>query len=221
MAKNHYLVLGVSREASPGQIKQAYRRIAKQLHPDLAPASTSADRFIEVKEAYDTLADAVKRRRYDAELQREGSPLGIRQVAEIDRDRRRTYREFEQLESFVDEFFEGLLPGFYTHPRVRSPEKDIYLEVVLSPRESREGGLFPIRFPVLEACPRCRSAGILDEFFCPACFGRGSVSSEREFSLSIPPRTGHGTAVSLSLEDIGLRDVRLHVEVQVDPQLED
>jgi hypothetical protein len=74
---------------------------------------------------------------------------------------------------------------------------------------------------VLEACPRCTSPSLLDEFFCPACFGRGSVSTELEFSLRFPPRTASGTAVSLSLEDIGLRDVRLHVEVQVDPLLED
>jgi hypothetical protein len=51
--------------------------------------------------------------------------------------------------------------------------------------------------------------------------GHGSVRTEREFSLSIPPRTGSGTAVSLSLEDIGLWGVRLHVEVQVDPLLQD
>jgi molecular chaperone DnaJ len=221
MAKDHYIILGVRRGASPGQIKQAYRRIAKQLHPDLSHTPADADKFIEAKEAYDTLADAAKRRRYDAELQRQGSTLRIMRVPEIVRDRRRSYREFEALGSFVDEFFEGWLPGFYSHRRFRPPEKDIYLEVALSSRESREGGLFPIRFPVLEPCPRCSSAGLLDAFFCHGCFGRGSVSSEREFSLSIPPRTVHGTAVTLSLEDIGLRDVRLHVEIQVDPQLED
>jgi hypothetical protein len=44
---------------------------------------------------------------------------------------------------------------------------------------------------------------------------------EREFSLSIPPLTAEGTVVSLSLEDIGLRGVQLHVEVRVDPLLED
>jgi DnaJ-class molecular chaperone len=221
MAKDYYIVLGVGRGASPGQIKEAYRRIAKQFHPDLAHSPAGADKFIEVKEAYDTLADAEKRHRYDDELRRQGSPLRVMRVPEIVRDRRKAYDEFAQVGSFVDEFFGGLLPGFYPRPRFRSPEKDIYLEVVLSPRESREGGLFPIRFPVLESCPRCGRAGLVGEFFCPACFGRGSVSTEREFSLSIPPRTASGTAVSLSLEDIGLRGVQLHVEVQVDPLLPD
>jgi len=221
MAKNYYILLGVNRGASANQIKRAYRRIAKQLHPDLSRPSADAEKFMEVKEAYDTLTDEEKRRRYDADLQRQGSPLRIERVPQIVRDRRRFYGAFEQLGSFVDEFFEGFLPGFYARPRAGPPEKDIYLEVVLSASESREGGLFPIRFPVLEPCPRCSRAGILDEFFCPACLGRGSVSSEREFSLSIPPHTAHGTAVSISLEDIGLRDVSLHVEVLVDPQLED
>ncbi len=221
MAKDYYIVLGVGRGASPGQIKHAYRRIAKQLHPDLAPAPAGADKFLEAKEAYDTLADAEKRRRYDDELRRSGSPLRISRVPEIVRERRRTYEAFAQAGSFVDEFFEGFLPGVYPRRRFRSPEKEIYLQVILSPRESLEGGLFPIRFPVLEPCPECGSAGWVSEFFCASCFGRGCVSAEREFSLSIPPRTGSGTAVSLSLEDIGLRGVRLHVEVHVDPLLQD
>jgi DnaJ-class molecular chaperone len=93
--------------------------------------------------------------------------------------------------------------------------------VVLSPRESREGGLFPIRFPVLEPCPQCRSEGLVGEFFCPGCFGSGSIGTEREFSLSIPPRTVHGTSVSLSLEEIGLHGVKLHVQVRVDPLMDD
>jgi DnaJ-class molecular chaperone len=180
-----------------------------------------AEKFIEVKEAYETLGDVAKRRRYDTELALRGSPLRIMRVPEIVRDRRRAYRDLERIGSFVDEFFDGLLPGFYSQRRYRPPQKDIYLEVILSSRESREGGLFPIRFPVLEPCPQCASLGLLDTFFCPGCYGGGSVSSEREFSLSIPPHTRHGTTVSLSLEDIGLRDVNLHVEVQVDPLPQD
>jgi len=221
MAKNYYIILGIDQGANSGQIKHAYRRIAKQLHPDRSSSSADAEKFIEAKEAYNTLADAERRRRYDDQLHRHESPRRIARVPEIVRDRRRFYREFEQRESLVDEFFEGWVPGFYSRPRFRGFEKDIYLEVVLSARESREGGLFPIRFPVLEPCPQCARDGFVDEFFCPICTGRGSVFTEREFSLSIPPRTADGTSVSLSLEDIGLRGVQLHVEVRVDPLLPD
>jgi molecular chaperone DnaJ len=221
MAKNYYIVLGVDRSADSGQIKDAYRRIAKQLHPDRSTPSADAQKFIEAKEAYDTLADAERRRRYDDQLTRQDHSRRITRPPEIVRDRRRLYRELEQRESLVDEFLEGWVPGFYSRPRVRGFQKDIFLEVLLTFRESREGGLFPIRFPVLEPCPQCGRAGLLDEFFCPLCSGRGCVSTEREFSLSIPPRTADGTAVSLSLEDIGLAGVQLHVAVRVDPMMED
>ena len=221
MAKNYYIVLGVDRGANPSQIKHAYRRIAKQLHPDRSSPLADAERFMEAKEAYDTLADVERRRRYDDELTRREASPQITRVPPIVRDRRRLYREFEQRESMVDERFEGWVPGFYTHPRRRRVEKDLYLEVILSPRESREGGLFPIRFPVLEPCPHCDRLGLLDEFFCPLCMGHGSVATEREFSLSIPPRTVDGTQVSISLEDIGLAGVHLHVHVRVDPWIDD
>ncbi len=220
MAKDYYIILGVGREANPSQIKHAYRRIAKQFHPDLARSAADAEKFIEVKEAYDTLTDMEKRRRYDAELQREGSALRIERVPEIVRSRRRPYQEMESLGSFLDDFFEGFVPRNFSRRAPRAPQNDIYLEVVLSLRESRHGGLFPITFPVWEPCPRCGKKGLYDEFFCPECLGCGSVPTEREFSLSIPPNTAHGTAVSIALEDIGLRDVRLHVLVQVDPHLE-
>jgi molecular chaperone DnaJ len=221
MSKNYYLLLGIDRGADTGQIKHAYRRIAKKLHPDRFNPPADAERFLEAKEAYDTLADAERRRRYDDELTRQESSPRLSRVPPIVRDRRRLYREFEQRQSLVDELFEGWVPEVYTRQRRGGVEKDLYLEVILSSRESREGGLLPIRFPVVEPCPQCRRPGLLDEFFCPVCIGRGCVSTEREFSLSIPPCTASGTTVSLSLEDIGLRDVQLHVQVHVDLWLED
>jgi DnaJ-class molecular chaperone len=92
---------------------------------------------------------------------------------------------------------------------------------MLTPRKASEGGLFPITVPVVEDCPRCNKAGLWEEFFCTACRGYGRVRSKKEFSLSVPPRVSHGMEISLSMEDIGLRGLELHVTVLIDRSLED
>ncbi|MBI3092340.1 MAG: DnaJ domain-containing protein [Candidatus Tectomicrobia bacterium] len=66
MAKrDYYDVLGVKRTASDTELKRAYRKLARQYHPDINPAPGSAERFAEISEAYEVLHDAEKRRKYD------------------------------------------------------------------------------------------------------------------------------------------------------------
>ena len=214
MPKDYYVVLGISREANLNQIKRAYRRIAKQLHPDLTNSISSAE-FREAKEAYETLIDENKRRRYDAKL-RQPQHISQKQKSQnITPKRRPVFDEMVRLKSFADEFFEGFLPGFYAQKRGRIPEKDLYYEIILSPEEARRGGLFPITVPIFEPCPRCGDTEIWDQFFCPACSGHGYIHTYREFSLSIPPHTKHGTQQSISMEDIGLKDIYLNIVVYV------
>ncbi|MFW5772875.1 MAG: DnaJ domain-containing protein, partial [Phototrophicaceae bacterium] len=65
MAHDYYRILGVSRNASDEDIKRAYRRLAKQYHPDANPNNPAAEtRFKEINEAYATLVDSAKRSRY-------------------------------------------------------------------------------------------------------------------------------------------------------------
>ncbi|MFT4235291.1 MAG: molecular chaperone DnaJ, partial [Microbacterium sp.] len=71
---DHYATLGVDREASPEEIKKAYRRLARELHPDVNPAPEAAEKFKEVTHAYDVLSDPEQRRRYD--MGGDESPFG-------------------------------------------------------------------------------------------------------------------------------------------------
>lgn len=220
MPKDYYVVLGIAKGANLNQIKRAYRKIAKQHHPDLTQ-SVSSDEFRKAREAYETLIDENKRKRYDATLDQPQIISKPPKARTIIQKRRPIVNEMDHFRSSADEFFEGFLPGFYTRERGRSPDKDLYYEVVLSRQEAQQGGLFPIKVPIIESCPRCGNSQIWDQFFCPECAGHGFIHTHREFSLSIPPHTLHGTQQCISLEDIGLKGVNLHIIVTVDPYLDD
>ena len=219
MPRDYYVILGVSRGADQKKIQKAYRTIVKKFHPDATGRQESSERFLEIREAYETLTDEERRKQYDEELSRQGSGLRITKVPEIVEKRTSLFDQMDDFFSSVDEFYSGFLPGFFNRRLGR--EKALYLELILTPREASQGGLFPITVPVLENCPRCRKVGLWEEFFCPLCRGYGRVRSKREFSLSVPPRVSQGTEIRLSMEDIGLRQVELHVTVLIDSSLED
>ena len=71
--KNYYEILGVDKKASAEEIKSAYRKLAKQYHPDLHPGdATAAEKFKEINEANEILSDSQKRAAYDYELEHPG-----------------------------------------------------------------------------------------------------------------------------------------------------
>ena len=137
MAKDYYIVLGVSRGADTKKIKDAYRTIVKRYHPDASQDLETTKNFLEVKEAYETLGDEEKRKRYDEELAGEGSELRVRRVPEIVRERKSRFENIESVFSRTDDFFSGFLPGFFDVEKTRAREKDLYFEAVLTPGEGQ------------------------------------------------------------------------------------
>lgn len=218
MEPDYYVVLGVSRGADLHKIKKSYRAKVKKHHPDRGPTPEDRKRFMEVKEAYETLSNEAKRRSYDRELERQGSQLRITQAPAIIRRRRAPLEALDPLVSEADEFFGGFVPGFLFDyfENKHGQGKDLFLDMLLTAEEAFAGGLFSLSVPVIEPCQGCSRTGMWEDFYCPVCLGTGRMRGRRGFSLCIPPHVRHGTEIRLPLLDIGLPQVYLNVLILID-----
>ncbi|MER3410286.1 MAG: molecular chaperone DnaJ [Thermoleophilia bacterium] len=198
-AKNLYDVLGVPKTATQEEIKKAYRRLARQWHPDKNPDNPEAEeRFKEIQAAYDVLSDPEKRKRYDAV----GSPDG------------RLGPEgtfiFEDLGDLfgglggLGDLFGGLFGGRATAGTRRQRGRrgaDVEVEVTLSFEDALRGVETTIPVSLDSPCSQCGGSGSRPgtaPVVCPQCQGRGMVAeSQGLFAISHPCSRcrGHGTVV--------------------------
>jgi len=182
--KDYYLVLGVSRDAAPEQIKKAYRQLALKHHPDRNPGSKEAEeRFKEAAEAYSVLADAEKRSVYD----RFGHD-GLRGEG---------YQGFSGFDSSVFEDFEDILGNLFgfsfgdlfggrerSRGSRHSRGRDLALEVEIGLEEAAAGVEREIKLSRAETCPACKGSKRkpgTTAASCPTCGGRGQVRYQQGF----------------------------------------
>lgn len=193
--KSPYEILGVSRDASDDEIKKAYRKLARQLHPDRNPGDPEAEeRFKEVQGAYDLLSDPEKRKAYDAfgASGPRGFPGGTGTGSV----------RFEDLD------FGGLgdLFGMFGAGRRgagRQPVRgsDLETHVRVSFEDSLKGAQVRVPVEVETACSTCGGTGAQPgtaPVTCPQCQGRGVVSEAQglfAFSQPCPRCRGNGTIV--------------------------
>jgi len=215
--RDYYLILGVGRYADKDKIKQAFRRIAKEQHPDQCAADKSAEKFIEARDAYETLVDDGKREKYDRALREEEKPEQSLAAgnARSERPEARSGRK-TAWGGFGDDLFEDIASAFFRKDRPR-PDDLFRFELILSPREARDGVDAPVSLPVKTPCPECRNAGAPEAWFCPVCAGRGVIETEKEFYVAIPPDTPHGARFHAFLASLGLGRASLEMRVIIDP----
>jgi len=202
--KDYYQVLGVDRKADQKEIRKAYRKLARENHPDANPNDPKAeDRFKEISQAYEVLSDAEKRKQYDqgpSAFFGEGFGPGYGQGGG------RAYGGgFGQGgQAFSGDFadlFSSLFGGragagarTRRQPR-ESRGQDVTATVTLSFEDALKGVTTRIQVPRNVACPTCNGSGAApgtQPQICPVCQGRGVVSqSQGVFALSQPcPRCG-------------------------------
>jgi molecular chaperone DnaJ len=173
MAVDYYEVLGVSRDASSEEIKRAYRRLARQHHPDTNPGDTeTAEKFKEITRAYEVLSDSEKRQRYDL-FGDERAGAGAAGFA-----------DFGGISDLFATFFGGM--GGTTTRRGPTRGADILAEVELTLEEAARGVEREVEIDSLAECPECAGSGAARGTFpstCPDCGGTGEVRTARRTML--------------------------------------
>ncbi len=173
MSKDYYQILGISKSASPEEIKKAYRRLALKFHPDKNPNDpAAAEQFKEINEAYEVLSNPERRLDYD----RFGIVGGPR-MAE-------GYADFGM---GFGGLFEDILEGFFGGFGGRSAAHrgaDLRYTLSITLEDAAKGKKKEISVPRLEACESCDGTGAQPGTRpepCPACRGRGQVRFSRGF----------------------------------------
>ncbi len=197
--KDYYQVLGVPSTATDKEITRAYRKLAKQYHPDANPGSE--ERFKEISAAYDVLGDAEHRKEYD-EVRRLGPMAGgFGRGGGFGSPGGTTFR-MEDLGDLGD-IFGGLFGGRQNRRRTRGPQRgaDVETEVHLSFADAVHGVTTSVNVPQDVRCQTCNGSGAApgtSTHVCPRCNGKGTLDDNQGlFSLSTvcPSCNGRGTVV--------------------------
>lgn len=205
---DYYKELGLNKGASSEELRAAFKRLARENHPDHNPDNPEAEeRFKRINDAWQVLSDAEKKARYD----RYGHE-GLREGFDPDAYARyggasgRTggFSGFEGFGGFggFGGFQEGGgdpfagFGGFGGGRRAR-PAADISFVVNLSFKESLEGTERTLKVPRRRPCAACEGKGVLASTTCGVCAGEGSLTSETEVDVRIPMGAQSGDTIRL------------------------
>ena len=169
--KDYYKILGVPKNATKEDIKAAYKKLAKQYHPDLNKSQGAAEKFKEINEAAAVLGDDSKRAQYDqfgtAGEQFQGGFSGF---------------DFSDFMSNIGGFgmdFDRIFENFFgggTRTRRRQRGSDLRYDLEIELEDAAFGAAKTINVPRLEECEKCNGTGAEDKsdiINCPECSGRG------------------------------------------------
>ena len=229
-SKDYYDILGVSKNATPDDIKKAFRTKARTMHPDVCKEPGAEERFKEISEAYETLSDPEKKARYDAV--REGGfttqnpytagPAGA------GGSWAGGYNPFGGWASWGGSYSSGYSSAARTvhgTPYVRKQGATRSIQLELSRDEAHKGCTKRVAYSHLESCPECRGRGYetgSEPTVCPTCHGTGQAEVDMmglfTAAAQCPTCMGSGKVIKNACKacgGTGTRQGRSTVEVKV------
>ena len=220
---DYYEILGVDKNASKDEIKSAFRKMARQWHPDINKAPEAESKFKELGKAYETLMDDDKRATYDRFGEDGLSNAGFNTQGPF-------ANGFGDLEEVFNSFFGGGFGGFGRRQDPNAPQRgdDLRLDIELEFEEAVFGLTKEVKIDHLETCLTCKGTGAKEGSrpqTCQTCGGRGSVQQTTRTVLghftqvvTCPHCNGKGTIISDPCPDCkgrGQKDVEKKIELKI------
>ncbi len=201
--KDYYNILGIKRNATEQEIKQAYRRLARKYHPDVNPGDKSAEaRFKEINEAYEVLSNKEKRQKYDQfgeqwQMGDQFARAGAQQASwDFGRGGGQNSR-FE--EGDVDAIFQDLFGGTRAGGRARARRgRDIESHVEVTLDEAYQGTGRVLTLEKEDLCPSCHGTGKIAGALCSTCRGSGAGAHVKRLEVKIPAGVTDGSRVRIA-----------------------
>ncbi len=228
MEKSYYDILGVDSNAEEGDIKSAYRKLARKWHPDIAGNSKDVEmKFKEITEAYETLSNSIKRKKYD-------TLRGIFHRAKTTREQNNNSEKVEQPESETtkqknpteqenkpvqentnkdnSKTFQKAWDSFMK--KTKAPEKtkqnkqtkkqiygsDMTSEITITVLEALQGTTRKVNILHSEPCSKCRGRKFANGSVCAMCNGVGEISIHKKLSVKIPEKIKDGSKIRIASE---------------------
>ncbi len=194
-AQDYYKTLGVEKKASQEDIKKAYRKLARQYHPDTNSDAGAEERFKAISEAYDTLGDPDKRKKYDrgGSVFAGGSPFGGSSGGGTGA----TPQDFGSFSDILSGIFNSGGGGKARTKPATERGKDLETSVTLTFEQALAGAQIPVTVATHTACTTCRGSGArpgTSPKVCPVCSGRGvEAQGQGVFSITRPCSRCNGT----------------------------
>jgi molecular chaperone DnaJ len=198
VADDYYTLLGVRKDASAHEIKSAYRRLARELHPDVNPDPETAEKFKEINQAYNVLSDPEKRQMYDLGGDNFAAADGFGGFGAA--------AGFGGFSDFVDAVFGAAGAGQPRGPRSRARRgRNATIRIELDLSECAFGATRELTVDTAVVCPTCSGEGTAPgthPAMCDVCAGRGEISEVRRSFLGqvmttrpCPNCGGYGTVL--------------------------
>lgn len=211
--KDLYKILELSFDASPDEIKSAYRKLARIYHPDVASSPEQAVKFKEIKEAYDVLSDETARRKYDVlhgfykeKIKKEFEYSTKNKYNEYIKKAKKKSQTNESFTKSVNEALDNL---FHSKKTSQHSEKnsnppvngeDIFVDLKISYLEALNGTNRKVNILHTQPCPNCHGHKFINGSTCLMCNGTGTLSLQKKINVKIPKGVSKGSKVRIKSE---------------------